>query len=92
MLKVMQVSPLAHGRVYVEFNDGQKGEVDIAPFMKSPFFLKLADETYFSKVSLFFGGIGWPDGQDLGPDTLVADLRPNTGKEKASEPCGVRLS
>jgi hypothetical protein len=42
------------------------------------------DDAYFSKVSLFFGGIGWPDGQDLGPDTLAAALRPNTKIEKAS--------
>ncbi|KAA0875733.1 DUF2442 domain-containing protein [Nitrincola tapanii] len=84
MLKVTQVSPLANGKVYVVFNDGQKGEVDISPFMQSPFFLQLKDEAYFSKVSLFFGGIGWPDGQDLGPDTLAAALRPNTKIEKAS--------
>lgn len=74
MLKVQHVSPLAHDRIYVEFDDGQKDEFDIAPFMKSSFFLKLADDTYFSKVSLFFGGIGWSDRQDLGPDTLVAEL------------------
>jgi hypothetical protein len=52
--------------------------------MQSPFFLQLKDDAYFSKVSLFFGGIGWPDGQDLGPDTLTAALRPNTKIEKAS--------
>ena len=84
MLKVTQISPLANGKLYVVFNDGQKGEVDISHFMQSPFFLQLKDDTYFSKVSLFFGGIGWPDGQDLGPDTLMAALRPNTNIEKAS--------
>ena len=84
MLKVQQVNPLAKSKVYVEFNDGRKGEVDITPFMKSPFFLKLTDEVYFAKVGLFFGGIGWPDGQDLGPDTLAAELRPNTKINKAS--------
>jgi hypothetical protein len=84
MLKVEQVSPLANGTVYIEFNDGRKGEVDITPFMQSPFFLQLKDDAYFSKVSLFFGGIGWPDGQDLGPDTLASALRPTTKIEKAS--------
>lgn len=84
MLKVNQVAALANGKIYIELNDGQKGEVDITPFMQSPFFLQLKDESYFSKVSLFFGGIGWPDGQDLGPDTLAAELRPNTKIEKAS--------
>lgn len=84
MLKVNQVIALANGIVFVEFNNGMKGEVDIKPFMQSPFFLQLKDELYFAKVSLFMGGIAWPEGQDLGPDTLAAELQPKTSIEKAS--------
>ena len=42
--------------------------------MKSDFFSGLMNEAYFNKVRLVFKGIGWPDGQDLGPDTIAAQL------------------
>ena len=34
----------------------------------------MVDKKYFSQVQLVFKGIGWPNGQDLGPDTIVAEL------------------
>jgi hypothetical protein len=42
------------------------------------------NEAWFQKVGLFFAGIGWPDGQDLGPDTVAAHLIPLTGKDPQS--------
>ena len=84
MLKVTHVSALDNCHVYVELDDGSKGEVDITPFFISPFFKALDDENYFAKVALFFTGIGWPEGQDLGPDTLAAKLKPCKTDRKAS--------
>jgi len=84
MLKVIHVSSMANKHVYVEFDDGRKGEVDILPFMTSPYFKALENDAYFSKVSIFFSGIGWPDGQDLGPDTLSAELKPSQLERKVS--------
>ena len=84
MIKVTQVLPLKNKHIYVEFDDGTSGEVDVSPFMTSPFFKALENQTYFSKVSLFFSGIGWPDGQDLGPDTLSAALKPCQSARKVS--------
>ena len=43
--------------------------------IRSDFFKRLEDDTYFKQVRLFFTGIGWPEGQDLGPDTIEADLQ-----------------
>lgn len=43
--------------------------------MRSDFFKRLEDDAYFRQVRVFFIGIGWPDGQDLGPDTIEADLQ-----------------
>ena len=48
---------------------------DVAPYFRSDFFKRLEDDVYFKQVRLFFTGIGWPDGQDLGPDTIEADLQ-----------------
>ena len=75
MDKIVKVLPLLNGVLQVEFKDGRCGEFDVKPFMKSAFFSALSGESYFQKVALFFSGVGWPDGQDLGPDTVAAGLK-----------------
>ncbi len=74
MNKVIRVKPLLDGKVFVEMADGRSGEFDVKPYMGSEFFRALKDETYFNQVRLVFSGIGWPNGQDLGPDTIALEL------------------
>lgn len=74
MNRVVSVRPDANGRVYVEMADGRRGFFDVTPYMRSEFFAELANDAYFRQVRVFFGGIGWPNGQDLGPDTIAAEL------------------
>lgn len=75
MDKVISVSPLEDKKVAVVFADGKSGIFDVAPYIKSDFFERLNDDNYFRQVRLFFTGIGWPEGQDLGPDTIAAELQ-----------------
>jgi hypothetical protein len=75
MKKIISVSPLEGKKVAVVFSDGISGIFDVAPYIRSEFFKRLDDDSYFKQVRLFFSGIGWPDGQDLGPDTIEADLQ-----------------
>jgi hypothetical protein len=77
MNKIVKAIPLPGGYLQVELHDGRCGEFDVKPYMESDFFAHLKDETYFRKVGLFFSGVGWPDGQDLGPDTVAANLQVN---------------
>lgn len=74
MAKVVSVRPEANGRVYVEMADGRCGSFDVKPYMRSEFFRELENEAYFHRVRVFFRGISWPNGQDLGPDTIAAEL------------------
>ena len=74
MNKVTIVKPLSDGRVFISMADGRCGEFDVKPYMGSSFFSALMDEKYFKQVHVVFKGIGWPDGQDLGPDTIEAQL------------------
>jgi hypothetical protein len=76
MNKVTEVKPLPDGRLSIAMADGRCGVFDVKPYMKSDFFRALTDERYFNQVRLVFKGIGWPDGQDLGPDTIAALLIP----------------
>lgn len=75
MNKVLNVRPKCSGILEVELADGRRGEFDVRPFMVSDFFRELQDEAYFNQVRIFFGGVGWPNGQDLGPDTISEELR-----------------
>ena len=75
MKKIISVIPLEGKKVAVVFYDGISGTFDVTPYIRSDFFKRLEDDIYFKQVRLFFTGIGWPDGQDLGPDTIEADLQ-----------------
>ncbi len=77
MKKIIQVAPLEGKKVSVVFSDGVSGIFDVAPYIRSDFFNRLQDDNYFKQVRLFFTGIGWPEGQDIGPDTIEAEFRPN---------------
>ena len=77
MNKVIKVVPLDSKMVSVVFSDGKSGVFDVTPYIRSSFFNQLLDDNYFRQVHLFFTGIGWPDGQDIGPDTIEAELRPS---------------
>lgn len=74
MDKVIRVLPESSGQVFVEMADGRCGIFDVTHYMRGEFFGELKDEAYFRQVRLFFRGIGWPHGQDLGPDTIAAEL------------------
>jgi hypothetical protein len=76
MRRVVSVSPLGGRKLSIRFADGIEGVFDMTPYLRSAFFKRLEDDEYFRTVRLFFGGIGWPEGQDLGPDTIAADLTP----------------
>ena len=75
MKKVISVTPLEDKRLSVAFADGVTGIFDVRPYIKTDFFKRLEDDAYFRQVRLFFTGIGWPEGQDLGPDTIAAELQ-----------------
>lgn len=75
MKKIISVTPLEEKKVSVVFSDGLSGIFDVSPYIRSDFFKQLEDDGYFRQVRLFFAGIGWPAGQDLGPDTIESDLQ-----------------
>lgn len=75
MNKVTHVRPVAFGQVFVRLAGGRCGTFDVRPYLKrSDFFRELEHEGHFRQVRRFFRGIGWPNGQDIGPDTIAAEL------------------
>jgi hypothetical protein len=71
----------------VEFSDGMVGEWDYSRVKQrvGPMAEPLKDETYVARAFLVLGAPTWPNGWDVSPDALYADLK----AEGALKPSGV---
>jgi hypothetical protein len=74
MIAVLKVIPLKDSLLQVTMSDGREGIFNIIPYCASDYFKEILQDDYFRQVRLFFRGIGWPHGQDIGPDTIANDL------------------
>jgi hypothetical protein len=67
--------------LYVEFDDGVKGEYDMADRLNGPVFAALRDPSYFARVELAeWGAPVWPNGIDIAPDALHDRLSRSTAE------------
>lgn len=73
---VLLVRPLPEFQIYVELRNGVKGRFDLRPYLQHGQFSELNDHAYFCKVGIDGGAVSWPHGQDIAPDTLLAQLVP----------------
>lgn len=71
---VKTVKPLPDFRLYVETADGRKGIFDMTPYLGRGVFRQLQDRAYFDRVGIVLAAVTWPDGQDIAPDTLLAEM------------------
>lgn len=62
--------------VWVKFEDGIEGEIDLATELWGPVFEPLKNPEYFSQVAVAeYGTIAWPNGADLAPEFLYERVR-----------------
>ncbi len=78
MLKdVLEVRPLERYRLFVRFEDGVQGVIDVSDLVRfEGIFAPLKDPDEFRQVSVNpeLGVVCWPNGADLDPDVLYAHL------------------
>lgn len=72
---VKVVRPRPDYTLYVELENGQKGLFDMKPYLDHGIFRELRDTAYFDRVDILFGAVTWPNGQDIAPETLLAELK-----------------
>jgi hypothetical protein len=80
MVDVVEVRPLGGYRLFLRFEDGVEGEVDVSRLISfEGVFALLRDPARFAEVRLLrdLGTVGWLNGADLDPDVLYAEV---TGK------------
>ena len=72
MTDVIEVRYVRDYTVWLRFDDGTQGEVDISRSFKGPVFEPLRDHEFFKKVYVDkdLGTIVWPNGADVAPETL----------------------
>jgi hypothetical protein len=73
---VKTVRPLQDYRIYVEIADGRRGVFDLKPYLEHGVFRELQDIHYFTQVGILLGAVTWPHGQDVAPETLLAEMTP----------------
>jgi hypothetical protein len=82
MIRPISVRALPNYRVYLEFSDGVKGEVDLSDLAGKDVFLAWENYSFFEKVHI--GGhheIKWNDEIELCPDSLYLKLTGKTPEE-----------
>jgi len=77
MNDVVEVRFVHDYTLWLRFQDGTSGEVDIAPSFKGPIFAPLRDPEFFKQVRVDaeIGTIVWPNGADIAPETLYERLQ-----------------
>lgn len=70
--KLKKVKYVEEYRIYLEFEDGVCGEIDLKGELTGEIFEPLKDKSFFKKFKLNseLNTITWPNGADLAPEFL----------------------
>ncbi len=76
LYRIVDVQARPNYRVWVRFEDGVEGEVDLSDLVGRGVFRSWTDPAQFAKVQVDeqSGTLNWPDGLDVAPDALYREL------------------
>lgn len=77
MLNVIEARHLHDYVLWLRFNDGVQGEVDLFADLEGEIFEPLRDRSFFATVALHpeLGTIAWSNGADFAPEFLHSLVR-----------------
>ena len=80
MIRVTEVKALEPYRIWIKFDDGIEGTIDLSSLVGKGVFRVLTDPAEFARVRVDDAThtVSWPDGIDLCPDTLHEDIKAQT--------------
>jgi hypothetical protein len=67
---VVQAQYIKDFKVWLSFNDGAKGEVDLSSELEGELFEPLKDVTFFKSFTLEGHTLSWSNGADFAPEFL----------------------
>ncbi len=71
--RIKEAYPLENYKVMTIFQNGEKKIFDVAKYLELEVFQELKEISLFNKVSVSFGTINWPNGQDFCPDCVYLE-------------------
>ncbi len=76
MYRIVEAEARSGYRIWIRFEDGLAGEVDLSDLVGKGVFRRWQDEQEFRKVHIDAetGTVAWPGGIDLAPDALHRDV------------------
>ncbi|MBI4230783.1 MAG: DUF2442 domain-containing protein [Planctomycetes bacterium] len=76
MVRIVRAEARSRYRLYLVFDDGVAGEVDLSDLVGQGVFASWRDPAQFARVGIDAeaGTVCWPGGIDLCPDTLHRDI------------------
>ena len=82
LVRPTKVRALPNYRLYLEFSDGEKGEVDLSDLADKGVFQVWNDHSFFEQVQIAdHRAIQWNDEIELCPDALYMQLTGKTPQE-----------
>ncbi len=90
MLEVIRARYQEEYKIWVEFNDGVAGVIDLSDVLWGPMFEPLKDLERFQRfaVSDVLHTLVWENDADLAPECLYEKLARHSGQPAAGKPAG----
>ena len=81
--KLLEIKPLANYTLWLKYDDGTVGEVDLTELTEKGVFKKIKDKTFFKQVYIDkeTDAVAWNEDLDLCPDSLFLKLKGLTFEE-----------
>ena len=81
-MKITEANPVDHFRVFLRFDDGASGTVDLSHLAGRGVFRAWLQEGVFEQLSISpIGALQWPGDLDLCPDSLYLQMVGKTAGE-----------
>ena len=80
---VAKVEPSTDHVLLVDFSNGERGVLDMKPFLDFGVFTRLRDECVFKRVRVSFDTVEWDIGIDLDPEFVYEKCEKTTSPQQA---------
>lgn len=72
-LSIKEVKPVADYLLHLTFENGEKRQFDMKPYLDIGLFMELRDYSMFNTVHVSFDTIEWNNEADIDPEVLYKD-------------------
>lgn len=82
---VKNVTPAENYLLSIDFDNGERGILDMKPYLDFGVFQKLKEHNAFNRVRVSFDTIEWDSGIDLDPEFVYNKSQPLSAQQKGDQ-------